>query len=119
MPYEIKNKLRGGSVIRVVDGASPNLTLSAFSANIGTENVSSLTITSAKWSVHPTLGTLVVSRDGLVVLNVAGTGYWQHDEMAIANNGAANITVTIAGGGGTAMLSLSKTASYNVETQGL
>jgi len=118
MPYEIKNKLRGPSTLRVVDGASPNLTLTSFSANVGTENVSSVTITSVKWSVQPAVGSLSVSRDGVVVLNVAQAGYWQHDEAPIANNLTANVLVTITNGG-TAILTFSKQAVYNVETQSL
>lgn len=118
MPYEIKNKLRGPSYLRVVDGATPNLTLEAFSANVGTENVSSVTLTSVKWSVHPTVGSLSVSRNGVVVLNVAQAGYWQHDEMPIANNGEANVLVTVTNGG-TALITFSKQATYNVQTQDL
>ncbi len=118
MPYELKNKLRGPSYLRVIDGATPNLALSAFSANVNTENVNSLTLTSVKWSVHPTLGNMTIARDGLVVMNVHQTGYWQHDELAVANSPAANVLVTITGGG-TAIIGLSKDATYNVQTQSL
>lgn len=118
MPYELKNKLRGPSILRVVDGATPNLTLSAFSANVGTENVVAVTVTSVKWSVQPAAGTLVIVRDGVTVLNVAQAGSWVHDEVSIANGSTGNVLVTVTNGG-TALITFSKDAVYNVSTQAL
>ena len=118
MPYELINRLRQPSLLRVVDGATPNLALSAFSANVGTENVSNVMITSVKWSLQPTIGNMTISRDGVVVLNVAQSGFWSHDELNIANNSGANVLVTITGGG-TALIACKKTATYNVDTEKL
>lgn len=123
MPYEVINKLKQPSLIRVVDptgagAATPNLALSAFSANVGTENVSNVIITSVKWSLHPSLGALSISRDGTVVMNVNQTGFWSHDELNIANSSGANVLVTITGGG-TALIACKKTATYNVDVEKL
>jgi hypothetical protein len=118
MPYELTNRLRGPSTLRVVDGATPNLTLSSFSANVGTENINRVIITSVKWSVQPTAGSLTISRDGVTVLNVAQAGFWSHDELAIANNATANMVVTITNGG-TCLIGLKKDATYNVDVQKL
>ncbi len=118
MPYELINRFRQPSMLRVVDGATPNLTLSAFSAKPETENVSNVIITSVKWSLQPTIGSMTISRDGVVVLNVAQSGFWSHDELNIANNSGANVLVTITGGG-TALIACKKEAVYNVDTLAL
>lgn len=118
MPYELINRMRQPSMLRVVDGATANLPLSAFSANVGTENVANVVITSAKWSLHPTAGNMQIVRDGVVVMNVFQTGYWSHDELNVANNSGANVLVTITGGG-TALIACKKVATYNVDTEKL
>lgn len=118
MSYEIVNKLRGFSVLTVIDG-TVTLNLSALSANVNTENINSAIVTSMKWSVHPTAGNLNVTRDNgggaNVVANVYQTGFWSHDELNISNNSTGNITVTITGGG-TAIINIRKDATYNVDT---
>jgi len=116
MPYEIRNKVRGASTLRVTGiGATPALALSAFSANVGTENVSSVTLTSVQWSVLPATGILTITRDALVVATLYETGKWERDEVVIANTNTGTVTVTIAGGG-TALLTFSKAAVYNIST---
>lgn len=119
MPYEIKNKLRGPSTLRITGVDSTGaLALSAFSANANTENVSSLVVTQVEWSVLPATGTLVITRNALVVATLYETGVWKRDEMTISNTATGSITVAITGGG-TAILTLSKEAVYNVQTQSL
>lgn len=119
MPYEINNKLRGPSTLRLTGvDTTGALALSAFSANVGTENVSSVTITSLQWSVLPATGTVVITRNALVVATLYETGEWRRDEVNISNTSTGTITVAITGGG-SAFLTLSKQATYNVETQGL
>jgi len=118
MAYELINRLRQPSELRVVDGATPNLALTAFSANTSRETVTGIVITSVKWSVQPTIGSLTISRDGVVVLNVSQSGFWSHDELAIANSAAANVLVTITNGG-TALISCKKIATYTLDTETL
>ena len=116
MPYEIINKLRGPSTIRVtgVDTTGAQA-LTAFSANQALENVNSLVITSAKWAVLPATGTVVITRGSLVVATLYASDHWEHNETAIANSRAESITVQVTGGG-TAILTVRKDATYNVDT---
>ena len=119
MPYEIKNKLRGPSTLRITGvDTTGALALTNFSANVNTENVSSVSITSLEWSLLPATGTLVITRGALVVATLYETGVWKRDEITIANTATGTITVAITGGG-TAVLTLSKEAVYNVSTQAL
>lgn len=125
MPYEITNRLRGPSIIKVVDAlARTTINLSQLSANTNTENIVSATITSVKWSLHPTTGQLSIDRQVpgnavVPVMNVFQSGSWVHDEVSFANTATGNLNITVAAGGGTVVLTLSKYANYNVETQGL
>jgi hypothetical protein len=114
MPYELQNKLKGPSVIRITGVQTTGaLALTAFSANQVIENVTSLTVTSMKWSLLPATGTLVITRDALVLATLYETGNWVEDEFVLANTSTGTITVQITGGG-TAVLSVSKQATYNV-----
>lgn len=118
MPYELNNRLRGFSTLRVTGagGTTGALNLSAFSTNTAIENVQSLIITDIKWSVLPATGTVIITRDALVVATLYETGHWPHDELNIANTANGTITVAVAGGG-TALLTIRKDATYNVDTQ--
>jgi len=118
MPYEIINRLRAPSLLRVTGAATTGaLALSAFSANVNTENVSSLIVTSIKWAVAPT-GSLIITRDSLVVATLFGEGNWEHNELNIANTAAGTFTAEITIGG-TCLIGLRKEAVYNVSTQSL
>lgn len=119
MSYELKNRLRGPSTLRITGVDSTGaLALSAFSANVNTENVTSLIVTSCKFALLPSTGTLTITRDAVVVATLYGTGDWKHDELAISNTATGTFTAAIAGGG-TAMITIQKQASYNVDTQQL
>jgi hypothetical protein len=121
MPYEISNKLRGPSIIRLTGADTTGaLPLTAFSANQAIENVNRLIITSVKFALKPdtTSGTLTILRDAVTIATLYGTGDWKHDEHGIANTSTGTLTMTIAGGG-TAMLTARKEATYNVDTEKL
>jgi hypothetical protein len=114
MSYELKNTLKGPSTIRITGvDTTGALALTAFSANQALENVNSLVITSMKYSLLQTTGTLTITRGSVVVATLYGTGEWKHDEHAIANTANGTITVALAGGG-TGMLTIRKDATYNV-----
>jgi hypothetical protein len=124
MGLEIINKFRGPSIIRVTNAlGATTINLSQLSANTNTENVISAVITSAKWSLQPTTGNFIVSRGNPVsqttntVLNTWQTGYWQHDEgaKALGNTPTGNIIITLVTDG-TAIFTLSKDCTYNVDT---
>lgn len=117
MPYELQNKLRGPSIIRVTGIQTTGaLTLTAFSANQVLENVHSLTVNTIKWSLLTATGTLTITRDALVVATFYDTGVWSQDNTVLANTPTGSLTVAIAGGG-TAWLEISKHATYNTDTQ--
>lgn len=116
MSYEIVNRLRAPSLLRVTGiDTTGALALSAFSANVNTENVTSLIITSIKWSLIQTTGTLTITRNAVVVATLYGEGDWKHDELNIANTATGTLTVAIAGGG-TCLIGIKKDATYNVDT---
>jgi hypothetical protein len=115
MGYEVINRLRGPSTIRVVDSTA-TLNLSDLSTNTSVETVIAATITSLKWSLHPTNGNLQITRGGVLVANVFQTGFWSHDELNIANTSNANIVMTITGTG-TAIVSVAKQVTLNVDAQ--
>jgi len=116
MSYELKNKFKGPSTLIIIDGASPTLNLVDFSANTARENVNALVITSVKWSTNSTVGQVDVFRGATRVLKVFGSGYWQHDEMPIANLSTSSVTASVTNGG-TAIITIAKRATYNVDTQ--
>ena len=119
MPYEIRNKLRGPSTIRLTGiDTTGALALSAFSANVNTENVNSIQITSMKWSVLPSTGTITITRDALVVATLYQNGEWIHNEVPLSNTATGTLTVAIVGGG-TIFMTVNKDATYNVDTQKL
>lgn len=122
MSYELKNRLRGPSTLTVIDG-TVTLNLSQLSANTNTENVNSAYITTLKWAVQPTIGTLVITRTNVgspanIVANLSQAGDWKHDELAIANSATGNLTVTITGGG-MCVIGIKKDCTYNVEVDKL
>ncbi len=117
MSFEISNKLRGFSTIRVTDD-TVTVNLSDLTANANVETVVGAVITSLKWSVQPTTGSLQISRtangsNAVVVANLFQTGFWSHDELAIANTPNGNITIACATG--TTLLTVRKDATYNTD----
>lgn len=124
MAYEVINKLRGASIIRVVDTGAVSINLSQLSANVGTENVYSASISSMKWSTNAA-GIITISRQNAgspanTVAVLYGTGYWPHDDHNIANSATGNVQITVSGGAtATLIMVMRKEANYNVQTQDL
>jgi hypothetical protein len=125
MAYEIVNKLRAASIIRVVDSGTVTINLSQLSTNTNTENVYSASISTIRWSTNAT-GSITVTRQnvGGAVNTIAvlyGTGYWAHDDFSgNANTATGNVTVTVAGGAVASLIMvMRKEAFYNVQTQDL
>jgi hypothetical protein len=116
MPYEILNSKRSKSIIRVTGNTATRINLTSLSTNESTETITGASIThviSASdgfWKVYrgnDNTGTLVLDLPDGSDLPLA-----QYD-ITVANTPAANIYVTNSGTGGTLILSLSKTATYN------
>jgi hypothetical protein len=123
MPYEIVNNKRSKSVIRVVGNTATPINLTTLAAG-SDETVTNASIThvtaqsDGAWKVYrgdSTSGVLVIDLTG------AGNTDWplaQYD-IAIANSSSSNIFVTNSGTGGTLILTVSKTATYNPALTGL
>jgi len=123
MPYEIVNNKRSKSVIRVVGNTATPINLSTLAAG-SDETVTNASIThvtaqsDGAWKVYR--GN---SASDVLVLDLTGAGNvdWplaQYD-ITIANNSSSNIFVTNSGTGGTLILTVSKTATYNPALTGL
>ena len=121
MPYEVINNKRSKSVIRVVGNTSTNVTLSGLSASAD-ETVTAAAIsgihssTDGAWRIYrgnSTAGVLVLELFGENSLPLA-----QHD-IVVANTGTANLHITNSGTGGTLILTVNKTATYNPDLTGI
>jgi hypothetical protein len=122
---DINNRIRGKSVIRLTETGAVTINLSQLSANTNTENVYSATISSMRWSLHPSTGILTVTRQNVGgVANLLGTFYgtdhWAGDDhnFAASNTATGNITLNMTTAGVVEMV-VRKDANYNVETQSL
>jgi hypothetical protein len=123
MSYEIINRLRGTSIIRIVDSGVVSINLSQLSANVGTENVYQAQISSLRWST-PSTGNVTIARQNAgspsnTIAVLSETGYWPHDDFNLANSATGNIQATFLGGTGTLIMVVKKDANYNVQTQDL
>jgi hypothetical protein len=116
MPYEILNSKRSKSTIRVTANTATRVNLVSLSTDTATETITGASITHVMstsdgfWKVYrgnDNTGTLVLDLHGSNDYPLA-----QYD-ISIANTSTANIYVTNSGSGGTLILSLSKTATYN------
>jgi hypothetical protein len=116
MPYEILNSKRSKSTIRVTGNTATRVNLSSLSTDLATETITGAAITHV---MSTTDGFWKVYRGndntGTLVLDLQGSNDYplsQYD-IAIANTSTANIYVTNSGAGGTLILSLSKSATFN------
>jgi hypothetical protein len=116
MSYEVTNTLRSTSIIRVVGTAPANIALSEF-ATSENEVVTSASIKRVVWS---TGGNVTVQRGATNVLSLYGSGDMRLAESGhvIANNSTQNIVVTITTGG-TAIIEVSKVATYTQPLDGM
>lgn len=112
MAYEITNSMRAGSVIRVVDPGTATITLNDLRANAYTETVTSAAIRKIYWSTN---GSISIVRNSVPILMLHNSGVMLFDDLgySVANNGNQSIVVTITTGG-TLVMDVSKTATYNV-----
>ena len=125
MSYEIINKIRGSSIIRIVDSGVVSINLSELAAGSpNTENVYAASISSAYWSTNGA-GAIVVTRQNAgspanTVASFYGSGFWPAESPGLANSATGNLTITVSGGAvGSLLLVVKKQANYNVDTQDL
>lgn len=116
MAYEITNTLRSSSIIRVTGAGFANVQLANLSTSAN-EVVTSASIKRVMWS---TGGTVSVERGGETILTLYGSGDLRPSESGhvIANNSTSNMNVSIATGG-TAIIEVSKEATYTTPLTGI
>jgi hypothetical protein len=116
MPFEITNSLRSASIIRVVDAGTANVTLAQLAKNAN-ETVTSASIKRVIWSTN---GSISITRDGVPVLALHGSGDMRPSDSGhiIANNSTANIAVTIVTGG-SAIVEVTKDTTYTTPLTGI
>lgn len=109
MAQEITNSLRSPSIIRVVDAGTYTISLANLAATAA-ETVSSASIKSVAWS---TSNNIVISRNSQNVLSLYGTGEWRLADFGsvITANNSSSIVISVVNG--TAILEVSKEATYN------
>lgn len=121
MPYEIINTLRSKSQVRVVGNTATTINISNLSAATS-ETVESATIShiistsDGVWSIYRgdnTSGVLVFQAYGTLDYPLA------ENDIVIANSSTSNIHVTNSGTGGTLILMLSKSTTYNPDLTGM
>jgi hypothetical protein len=112
MPLEITNSNRGPSVIRVVDPGSYTITLNDLRANATTETVTGSSIKRVMWSTN---GNITIVRNSVPILALHNAGDMRFDEYghSVANNSNQSFVINLATGGSLVM-EVSKTATYNV-----
>lgn len=116
MAYEIINTLRSKSTIRVVGNTATTIAISNLSANSSIETVESATIThivastDGRWDIYRGDST-----SGVLICSLYGTSDLQlnQNDIVLANSSTSNIHVTNSGTGGTLLLQVSKSATYN------
>lgn len=116
MAYEITNTLRSSSIIRVTGAGFANVQLANLSTSAN-EVVTSASIKRVMWS---TGGTVSIERGGETILTLYGSGDLRPSESGhvIANNSTSNMNVSIATGG-TAIIEVSKEATYTTPLTGI
>ena len=117
MPLEITNSNRGPSVIRVVDPGSYTITLNDLRANATTETVTGSSIKRVMWSTN---GNITIVRNSVPILALHNAGDMVLTELGqtLANTPTGTIGITITTGG-TALVELSKTATYTTDLTGI
>ena len=117
MAYEVTNRLRNSSVIRVDGAGTTTLVLANLSSNTSIETVTAASIKRVAWSTN---GNITISRGGVNVLTLYGSGDMRLDDYshAIANNSTGNIVITVTTGG-CAIVDVSKEATYSPALTGI
>jgi hypothetical protein len=115
MAYELTNALRSTSILRVVDG-SADIPISDLAVNEN-EVVISASIKRVVWSTN---GSITIVRNSQPILTLYDSGDMRLSEMghSIANNATSNVEVTITSNG-SAILEISKQATYTTALEGI
>lgn len=116
MAYEITNRLHSSSILRVNGAGTTTLELANLSADAA-ETVTDASVKKILWSTN---GNIVINRGGTTVATLYNSGEMHLDELgySLANNATANISVVVTTGG-TAVLEISKHATYDPALEGM
>ena len=116
MAYEISNSVRGPSIIRVVDPGTVTVNIANLAID-SNETVSAAAIKRVMWSTN---GAITIARNAVNVLQLHGQGDMVLSEIGytVANTNTGTIVITVATGG-TAVIEMTKTASYTTPLTGI
>ena len=110
---EVINSVKGSSIIRVADAGTATITLINLRAKPTTETVTAASIKKVTWATN---GSISIVRNSNTILSLHNSGEmdFQGYGYSAANNDTSNIVITITSGGSIVM-EVSKTATYNVD----
>lgn len=116
MAYEITNRLHSSSILRVTGTGTTSLELANLSA-AASETVTDASVKKILWSTN---GNIAINRGGTTIATLYNSGEMHLDELgySFANNATANISVVVTTGG-TAVLEISKHATYDPALEGM
>ena len=110
---EVINSVKGSSIIRVADAGTATITVNNLRAKRTTETVTAASIRKVRWSTNGSIS-IVRNSNTILTLDNSGEMDFQSYGYSAANNDTANIVITITSGGSIVM-EVSKTATYNVD----
>lgn len=110
---EVINSVKGSSIIRVADAGTATITLNNLRAKPTTETVTAASIRKVTWSTNGSIS-IVRNSNTILALHNSGEMDFQSYGYSAANNDTASIVITIESGGSIVM-EVSKTATYNVD----
>src|SRR6056300_1619756 len=110
MAYEITNRKRSSSILRVVGASTTTLELANLAVD-GTETVTEASIKKILWT---TTGNIAIKRGGVDVITLYNSGEMHFDELghSIANNSTSNVSVVVTTNG-SAVIEIAKLATYD------
>lgn len=110
MAYELTNRKRSSSILRVVGAGTTSLDLANLAVD-GTETVTEASIKKILWT---TTGNIAIKRGGVDVITLYNSGEMHLDELgySIANNSTSNVSVVVTTNG-SAVIEIAKLATYN------
>ena len=113
MAFQIFNTLRGSSIITGCDAGTATIALNDLRANATIETVSAADLRRISWSTN---GSITLSRNGFPLLALHNAGEMRFDDFgaAINSNNGSSMVITI-NTGGTFVMEVAKTATYNVD----
>jgi len=115
MAYEIINSRKGSSIIRIDGTGTYTIQLSQLSTNTSLETVTDASIKRVMWSSN---GNITIGRGATPnnMITLYNSGEMRFDEYgyALANGSTGNVVVTVTTGG-SAVLEVSKVATYSTD----